>query len=114
MDVTAIITAILAMVEQLLPLITSSSNVTLIDTILSTLIQMMPFIIKEVQTLYTPVKNIIAALSANPATTADQLASLQTLDAQTDAAFDAMVATPDPTPAPAAVAAAPAAPTTAS
>lgn len=86
---TAAISAILALIEQLLPAITSAGNVTLISSIITALTNMLPFIITEIESLVTPVKNIIAALSANPATTAAQLTQLQTLDAQVDAAFDA-------------------------
>jgi hypothetical protein len=86
---TAAITAILGLIEQLLPAILSSANVSLVDSIISALTSMLPFIIQEVQALLPPVKNIIAALSANPATTADQLTQLQALDAQVDAAFEA-------------------------
>lgn len=86
---TAAISAILALIEQLLPAITSAGNVSLIDSIITALTNMLPFIIDEVETLVTPVKNIIAALSANPATTASQLAQLQALDTQVDAAFEA-------------------------
>jgi hypothetical protein len=86
---TAAITAILGLIEQLMPAILSSSNVALADSIISALTSMLPFIIQEAQALVGPVKNIIAALSANPATTADQLAQLQALDAQVDAAFEA-------------------------
>lgn len=92
---TAIITGILSMLEQLLPAITSASNVTLIDSIIKALTGMLPFILDEVAALYTPVKNIIAALSANPATTADQAATLQTLDKQVDDAFEAAAADTD-------------------
>ena len=95
MDITAIITAILSMVEQLLPAVTSSSNVTLISTIISALTNMLPFIVQEITSLYTPVKNIIAALSATPATNAQQLSDLQALDAQVDAAFEAAAADTD-------------------
>jgi hypothetical protein len=41
------------------------------------------------------VKNIIAALQANPATTESQLAALQALDQQADAAFEAAAASTD-------------------
>ena len=83
------ITSILAMIQALLPAITSSANTAMIDGIIGALTNMLPFIIQEVETLVAPVKNIIAALSATPATTADQLAQLQALDAQVDSAFDA-------------------------
>lgn len=92
---TAAISAILALIEQLIPLITSAGNVSLIDSVISALTSMLPFIIQEVEALVTPVKNIIAALSASPATTATQLAQLQALDVQVDAAFDAAAASTD-------------------
>ena len=91
----AAIAAIITLIEQLLPAITSAGNASVITSVLSALVQMLPFIIQEVQALITPVKNIIAALSANPATTADQLAQLQALDATVDAAFDAAAADTD-------------------
>ena len=86
---TAAITAILALIEQLLPAILSSANASLVTSIITALSGMLPFIITEITSLVGPVKNIIAALSANPATTASQLAELQALDAQVDAAFEA-------------------------
>lgn len=92
---TAAITAILSLIEQLLPAILSAGNATLIDSILNALTGMLPFIIEEVQALVGPVKNIIAALSANPATTAAQLTQLQALDAQVDAAFESAAASTD-------------------
>lgn len=95
MDVTGVITAILTMVEQLLPAITSSTNANVIDAIIKALVGMVPFIVQEIQSLYQPVKNIIAALSANPATTAQQLSDLQALDAQVDAAFETAAAPTD-------------------
>lgn len=86
---TAAITAILSLIEQLLPAILSASNASLISSIINALTGMLPFIIEEIQSLAGPVKNIIAALSANPATTQEQLTQLQALDAQVDAAFEA-------------------------
>jgi hypothetical protein len=93
---TAVISAVLAMIEQLLPAVLSTAEASTITSIINALIQMMPFIIQEVQALVTPVKNIIAALSANAATTADQLATLQQLDAQVDTAFEAIATQVDP------------------
>jgi phage-related protein len=92
---SAAISAILALIEELLPVVTSASNASLIASILNALTAMLPFIIQEVEALITPVKNIIAALSANPATTAAQLTTLQTLDASVDAAFEAATADTD-------------------
>ncbi|HXP63984.1 MAG TPA: hypothetical protein VN815_00800 [Steroidobacteraceae bacterium] len=92
---SAALSALLGLIGQLIPLITSSANATLIDSIINTLEGFLPFIIQEVEALYQPVKNIIAALSANPATTASQLAALQAQEAQIDAAFDAAAASTD-------------------
>lgn len=92
---TAAIAAILALIEQLLPAVLSAGNAALVDTIINALVTMMPFIIAEAQTLVTPVRNIIAALSDDPTTTAAQLAALQELDAQADAAFEAAAADTD-------------------
>jgi hypothetical protein len=92
---TILITSVLAMIEALLPALTSTANATAIGSIITALTNMLPFIIQEVESLVTPVKNIIAALSANPATTAAQLATLQTLDKQVDDAFDAAASDTD-------------------
>jgi hypothetical protein len=92
---SVVITSVLAMIESLLPAITSGGNVAIVDGVINALTAMLPFIIQEVEALVTPVKNIIAALSANPATTAAQLAQLQALDAQVDTAFDAAAADTD-------------------
>lgn len=85
---SVVVTSIVALLGQLLPLLTSAANATLITSIIETLASIVPFVVQEVETLAPAIKNIIAALSANPATTADQLAQLQQLDAQVDTAFD--------------------------
>lgn len=92
---TAAVQAMLGLIGQLLPLITTGANATLVGGIISTLVGFIPFIVDEVESLYQPVKNIIAALSANPATTAAQLTQLQTLDKQVDDAFEAAAADTD-------------------
>jgi hypothetical protein len=92
---TALITTVLAMIGQLLPLITSSANASTIASIISTLEGIIPYVVDEVESIAPAIKNIIAALSANPATTAGQLAALQTLDATVDAAFEAAAAATD-------------------
>lgn len=83
---TPIITAVITLLGQLVPLI--GGNSVLIANIVSTLIALIPAITEEVQTLIPMVKNIIAALQADPTTTAAQLATLVTLDAQCDSAFE--------------------------
>jgi hypothetical protein len=92
---TLAIQAMLAMIGQLLPLLTSSANASIVESIISTLSGFLPFIIQEVSALYEPVKNIIAALSASPATNAAQLVTLQALDKTVDDAFDAAAAATD-------------------
>ena len=92
---TLAIQGLLAMLGQLIPLLTSSANAALIDSIISTLSGFLPYIVNEISSLYQPVKDIIAALSATPATNAAQAAQLATLDAQVDAAFDAAAAATD-------------------
>jgi hypothetical protein len=92
---TLAIQGLLGLIGQLIPLLTSGANTTLITGIISTLSGFMPFIINEVESLYTPVKNIIAALSATPATDATQAAALAALDAQLDAAFATAAAATD-------------------
>ena len=82
----AIITAVVALLGEILPLIQTSSNVA---SIIATLIQIIPTLVKEAQDLVQPVKNIIAALQVNDATSLDQLATLRALDAQVDADFEA-------------------------
>lgn len=84
---TAAVQALLALIEALLPQI--GVNSAIVDTILKGLIQVLPIVVQEAEDLVPAVKNIIAALSANPATTADQLATLQALDKQADGDFEA-------------------------
>jgi hypothetical protein len=92
---TLAIQTLLALIGNLVPLLTSASNANLIASIITTLEQFLPFIINEIASLYQPVKNIISALSATPATEAAQLAQLQLLDQQLDAAFEAIAAETD-------------------
>ncbi len=92
---TIAITALLGLLENLIPLLTSSANANLINSIIQTLEQFLPYIVDEIESLYQPVKNIIAALSATPATNAAQSAQLATLDSQVDAAFEAAASDTD-------------------
>lgn len=95
--ISSTILAVLAMIEQILPVIgTSSATVTMIESIVSALTQLMPYIVNEISTVYTAVKNIIAQLQNSGAPTADQLAALQSLDAQVDAAWNTVQAQIDP------------------
>ena len=92
---SAAITAMLALIEQMLPLIGSLFGSTEVTNIITALTGILPLVVQEVATVAPAIKNIIAALSANPATTADQLTQLQALDAQVDAAFEAAASDTD-------------------
>lgn len=63
-----------------------------ITSIINALVSLIPVLVKEYNDLVPIVKNIIAALSANPATTADQLTTLQALDAKVDSDFESAAA----------------------
>jgi hypothetical protein len=85
------IETLLTLIESLLPSLgIASSNV--VSKIIVALIQIVPILAEEATNLITPVKNIIAALQSHGALTPDQLAQLQALDTQCDAAFDAALA----------------------
>jgi hypothetical protein len=81
-----IILAVISLMTQMLPMINSSSQVA---KFIAMLIQILPTVEQLAADLVQPIKNIINALSANPATDAAQLKSLQDLDVQFDTAFEA-------------------------
>lgn len=80
------IATILAILAQIAG---GTGEVSTITSIINALIKLVPTLVKEYEDLVPIVKNIIAALSANPAATADQLATLQALDAKVDTDFEA-------------------------
>ena len=93
------ISLVLSTIETLLPLLLGSANAdkaAQIDKIIQLLEGWLPLIGNEISVLYTGIKNIITALSADPSTTATQYESLQKLDAASDAAFEAAAAAVDP------------------
>ena len=95
--ISAAVMAVLTLIEQILPLLTSGGQtVALITNIISALIKFMPLIEDEISTVYQSVKNIIAALSSHPAATEDQMKTLQTLDQQVDDAWNAVEHDLDP------------------
>lgn len=96
MTLTAV-TAIIALIQQFLPLLgTSSATATLIGTIITALENIVPLLADFVPTVYQSVKNIIVELKADPATTQAQWAALDAIDTQLDAANDAAIAAVDP------------------
>jgi hypothetical protein len=100
----AALTTMLQVVEAVLPTVGASTSAPIILSIVAALEKWVPVIITLFPTatnLYTAVKNIIAGLSANPDTSAAQLATLQQLDAQVDTAFEAAAKDVDPDATPA-------------
>lgn len=99
MNTTQIIIAVLSGISQILPLLLGSKNAdttSAINGVINIIEKLMPLIVDEISAVYQSTKNIIAALSANPATTAEQAATLAQFDAQVDAAFEAAAADVDP------------------
>lgn len=83
------VTSILALISQVLPLLgVGGSAGAMITTIISTISSILPLVVSEISLVAPAIKNIINALSENPATTEEQLAQLKALDAQVDAAFE--------------------------
>lgn len=91
---SAALAAVLALIQQVLPLLGSTSG-GLVGTIIKALTTWLPLIQMEITTVYEPVKQIIAALHGSEIT-AEQKAELHTLDAKMDAAFEEAVAGLDP------------------
>lgn len=88
------IEVLLTLIQGLLPELDAAgsgaaSAVNIINQILAALITIVPIIAQNAANFLTPVKNIIAALQSSGSVTPDQIAQLQALDAQCDAAFDA-------------------------
>ncbi|MDE2602691.1 MAG: hypothetical protein KGL62_10035 [Bradyrhizobium sp.] len=91
------IIAVLAVIQQIIPLLgTSAATARIITGIIDALTKLLPFIINEVSTVYTAVKNIISLLQHSGQVTADQIAALQQLDSQVDAAWAAVLPQIDP------------------
>lgn len=84
------ITTLLALIEGLLPELPAMGGATaIIDKIIASLISVIPIIAQTAPSLIASVKGIIAALQSSGPATPDQIAQLQALDAQCDAAFEA-------------------------
>lgn len=86
---SALLGNLLSGIAVLLPLVPGGAAVA---PILSILTKVVPVVIQEAQDLTPIVKGIITTLKNDPATNSAQLATLATLDAQVDAAFDAAAA----------------------
>lgn len=82
----AAITALVGLLQTAAPFLGTASS---IGKVISVLVEILPVLAKEINDVKPMVANIISALRANPATTADQLSALDTLEARIDAEFDA-------------------------
>lgn len=82
----AIISTLLGLLTQILPLVSQGG---LTAKIISTLVQIVPTLVTEAEDLVPLVQNIIQVLKNDPATTQAEFAQLDQLDQQIDAAFDA-------------------------
>jgi len=91
--IVAAITTLLTVVQTVLPTISGATASPVIISVVTALeIALFP----SATSLFQSIKNIIASLSSNPDTPAQQLATLQQLDAQVDTAFEAIAAKTDP------------------
>lgn len=85
---TAAITALLALIENLLPAITAGSvSSGIVSSTVGALTTFLPLITTEITALYGPVKNIIAGLIGTGALTAQQIADLKAGEVAIDQAF---------------------------
>ena len=85
----AIVMAVVALLEEIAPLVANSASV---EKIILALIQLLPTLVNAAKDLVQPIKNIIAALQVNAATTEEQMRTLKELDAKVDAEFEAAAA----------------------
>lgn len=91
-----IVVPIINLIEELLTLIPSGGSSTAISNIITILEKILPLIVGEVETLYQPMKNIIATLLITGKITPVQVATLQALDNKMDDEFDAAAKGLDP------------------
>lgn len=93
----ALVNVILSLAQSLLPYLGLATNTAaVVTTIINALETILPEIEMMVPSIYNSIKNIITALTADPSTSAAQLATLQALDAQVDAAFETAAGAVDP------------------
>lgn len=90
-------TSVISLITNFLPMIGVSEKTTeTIGKVVTTLNDISPLLIDQVEVTYAGVKNIINALGANPATTAEQMEQLKELDRRVDAAWNEIEAQLDP------------------
>lgn len=97
--IVAAVMTLLQVVETVLPTVGASATAPIIISVVAALEKWVPLVIAlfpSATTLFQSIKNIIASLSKNAATPAEQLVTLQQLDAQVDTAFEAAAKAVDP------------------
>jgi hypothetical protein len=97
--ILAAISTILGVIETVLPAVSGATSSTVIVSLVGMLEKWVPIVLAEMPsavTLFDSIKGAIAALSANPATPAAQLQTLQQLDAQVDTGFETAAGAVDP------------------
>lgn len=87
---SSLIPLLVSLLGQVVPLIGGNSS--LISTVIQALVQLVPLLTQEFKDLLPIVQGIIADLKGNAAVTPDDMATLDALNAQVDAAFDAAAA----------------------
>ncbi len=80
-----VITSLLAMLEVIAPTISGSGTV---QTVINTLLQIVPVLIKEYQDVMPSVNNIITSLKTNSDITKEQWTQLEELEKIIDADFE--------------------------
>jgi hypothetical protein len=91
--------AVLALIEQILPLVMGAQNsqtTQIIDSIIDAIEKLMPYIVNEISTVYQAAQNILTSLQNSGNLTADQIAATQALGTQVDAAWNGVVGQIDP------------------
>lgn len=76
------------LLQTLLSLALSMTTSKQADAIIQALINVLPWAIKEAESLVPAIKNIVAVLKGNSAVTDAQMQALSALDAQADKAFE--------------------------
>ena len=94
-EIVTAVSGVLGLITQILPLV-GVKNSAAIGGIVKTLTDIAPLVTNQIGSTFTGVKNIIAAVGAHPATTADQLIALDAFDKQVDDAWNAIEAQLDP------------------
>lgn len=90
----AAINSVFDVIQKFLPLISPAGGVA--SVVIDVLQEAVPLAINWTPTIVQAYKNISEAVKADPATSAEQLAQMESFDAQVDAAWDEALKGMDP------------------